>query len=81
MRRAPLVFRVRLVRVLRPHQIDEVESREERGGQVDVLDDGALGVVLRVDGVGGGEDRGARVEGADDARLGHRDRLLLHRLV
>mmetsp|Transcript_8350 Transcript_8350/g.18191 ORF Transcript_8350/g.18191 Transcript_8350/m.18191 type:complete len:313 (-) Transcript_8350:1741-2679(-) len=63
------------------HQIDEVESREERGGQVDVLDDGALGVVLRVDGVGGGEDRGARVEGADDARLGHRDRLLLHRLV
>mmetsp|Transcript_11512 Transcript_11512/g.37643 ORF Transcript_11512/g.37643 Transcript_11512/m.37643 type:complete len:644 (+) Transcript_11512:854-2785(+) len=63
------------------HEVNQVEAREQRGRQVDVVDDGSLRVVLGVDRVGGGEDGRARVERADDARLCDRDRLLLHRLV
>lgn len=36
------------------HQVDEVEAREERRGEADVLDDGEARVVPRVHGVGGG---------------------------
>ena len=50
-------------------QVDQVEAREQRRPQVDVVDDGALGVVLGVDRVGARKHGGARVERADDARL------------
>ena len=60
---------------------DEVEPGEEGVRQLDVLDDGALVVPLRLDRVGRGQDGGSGVELADDAGLGDGQRLLLHHFV
>ena len=62
-------------------EIDQIEARKQRGRELEVLHDGEIGVVARIDGVGRGEDRRARVERADNPCLGHRNRLLLHGFV
>ena len=58
------------------HQIQQIESRDERRRQVKVLRDGLVPIVLRPDGIGGSQDRRARVQRRDDPRLGDRDGLL-----
>mmetsp|Transcript_57710 Transcript_57710/g.135452 ORF Transcript_57710/g.135452 Transcript_57710/m.135452 type:complete len:624 (-) Transcript_57710:224-2095(-) len=60
---------------------DQVEARQDRALEVDVLDGGLHVVVAAEGGVGGGEHGGARVEHCCDPSLGHTDGLLLHRLV
>lgn len=57
-------------------EVEQVESRDEGRGQVDVARDGPVEVVLAADGVGGGQDRGARIEGRDDAGFRDGDGLL-----
>ena len=42
----------------------DVETGQEGGGEVDVLDGGEAGVVPAVERVSGGEDGGARVQGS-----------------
>lgn len=58
-------------------EVEQVEPRDERRGEVNVARDGPVEVVLGPDRVRAGEDGRARVERRDDARLGDRDRLLL----
>ena len=62
------------------HEEDEVEAGHECVRQLNVLDDGLLGVPGRFDGVGGRQNGRPRVQLADDARLGDRQSLLLHDL-
>lgn len=57
-------------------EVEQVESRNERGRQVDVGWDRQLGIVFRIDRVGGCENRRSRVQRGDDACFGDRDRLL-----
>jgi hypothetical protein len=59
----------------------EIKTRKERVGQVDIARHGEPVVVRAVEGVGGREHRAARVERGLDAGLGDGDRLLLHDLV
>lgn len=56
----------------RSHQVDEVESGQERGRQLDVLDHGQARVVPAFHRVGRRQDGRTRVEGADHSRLRNR---------
>lgn len=51
------------------YEPQQVEARQQRGRQLDVLLDGALGVVAPVRGVGGRQDRHARVQARHYTRL------------
>lgn len=62
------------------HYVDEVETGEDCGGEVDVLHDALFGVVTGVYGVGGGQDCCAGVQTTHDTSFGNRYSLLLHRL-
>lgn len=62
-------------------QVNQVKSGEERGWQLDVLDDGEFGVILGMDRVSSGQDRGSGVQGANDTGFGNGDGLLLHGFV
>ena len=62
-------------------EIDQVEAGEQRGRELQVLHDGEIGVVARIDGIGGGEDRRTRVQRADNARFRDGNGLLLHGFV
>lgn len=72
---------VRLRIGLVQQQPQEVETRQQSGGQVDVVLWAALEVVAAARGVGGRQDRRSRVERGGDAALGDAHRLLLHGLV
>ncbi len=50
-------------------------------GQLNVLNDGAVLVPLRADGVSCCQDGGASIERTDDASLGNGQSLLLHHLM
>ena len=60
---------------------EEIESGQERSGELDVLFDGPLGIVSAVSGIGGGEDADAGVERGHETRFGDGDGLLLHHFV
>ena len=70
-----------LLGLLVQDQVDQVKSGKQSWWELDVLDHGLGGVVLGVDWVCSCEDSSSCVQGANDASLGHRDGLLLHRLV
>jgi hypothetical protein len=74
---SPISARVNLIQ----HNKEQVKTGEERIGQADVFLDGAMLVILAIDGVGRGEDRAAGIEGGVDAGLGDGDGLLLHDFV
>jgi hypothetical protein len=63
------------------HQVDQVESAEQRRREIDVLGNWEVGVVLAADRVGRSENRGSGVQSGDDAGLCDRDSLLLHNFV
>ena len=63
------------------HEEEDVETGEEGGGKVDVLNGGESWVVTAVEGVGGCEDGCASVEGGGDACFGNGDGLLFHDFV
>ncbi len=52
------------------HDEEQIETRQQRVGQGDVLVGVLVGVVLAEDGVRGGDDAAAGVEGGVDAGLG-----------
>jgi hypothetical protein len=58
---------------------EEVETGEEGGGEVDIVDGRDLGVVAAVEGVGGGENGSAGVEGRGDSGFRNGDSLLFLR--
>ena len=62
-------------------QIHEVEPRQERWGQVDVLGDRQVGVVFTSDRIGRGQNTGPSVQSGDDSGFGDRYGLLLHDFV
>ena len=62
-------------------QEDEVKTREQSSGEVDVLAGRFLHVVAAEERVGGTEERHARIERGLDTRLGDGDGLLLHHLL
>lgn len=63
------------------HDEEEIESREERVGEGDVLVGILVDVVLSVDGVGGGDNGASGVERGVDTGLCDRDGLLFHDFV
>jgi hypothetical protein len=63
------------------HQVDQVESAEQRRREIDVLGDWQVGVVLAADRVGGSKNRCSGVESSDDASFRDRDCLLFHDFV
>lgn len=63
------------------NQKEDVETREQSGRQVDVLNRRFARVVATIDRVSGGQDRGTRVESGCDTGLGDGDSLLFHDLV
>ena len=78
MTREPAVsLRVRLVE----HEVDEVEPREQRGRELDVVHHRHSRVVPAAHGVSGREHGRPRVQHRDDTSLGDGYRLLLHHLV
>lgn len=65
----------RLIHIIK-HKIQQVESRNERWWQIDVLRDGLRAVVFGPDGIGCCEDGCSGVECGDDAGFGNGDGLL-----
>ena len=63
------------------YQIEEIESRNQARGQVDVVTDALVLVVLGFLGVGSSQDTGPRIQCGDDPGLGNRNSLLLHNLM
>jgi hypothetical protein len=60
---------------------EEVEAREQRVWEVDVLGDALAFVVATVERIGSGQHGGTSVESGGNARLSDGDGLLLHHLV
>lgn len=63
------------------NQEENIETREQSGRQVDILDRRFAGVIATVDRVSSGQDRGTCVESSCNTCLGDRDSLLFHDLV
>ena len=76
-RDAPVVAWVHLVQ----HHEEQIEPREQRVREADVLLDAALAIVLAVDRVGRRQDGAAGVEAGVNSSLGDGNGLLLHGLV
>lgn len=58
------------------HKVQQVETGDQRRGQVDITRDGHIDIVFGPNRVGGCKDRGTGVEGGDDACFGDGDGLL-----
>lgn len=59
----------------------DVESRQDGLGQLDVLTEGYCAVVAPANRVSGSDDSAASLQSRDDTSLGDGDSLLLHRFV
>lgn len=60
---------------------EDIETRQDRLGELDVLLERDCRVVSSTNRVRGGDDGAAGLQGSDDTRFGDGDGLLLHRLV
>jgi hypothetical protein len=64
-----------------PDDAHDVETRQDRIRQIDVLGEGHAGVVPPPDGIGGGDHRTPRLQAGHDSRLRNGNGLLFHGLV
>lgn len=71
-RQSPVTYFIDLVQ----HEVEQIESGDERWWEINVLGDGPLEVVLGADWVGSGENRGTGIECGDNPSLGDRNSLL-----
>lgn len=58
------------------YEIQQVESGDKRGREIDIGRYGEFGIISRVDGVGSCQDGCSSVEGGDDTCFGDGHRLL-----
>jgi hypothetical protein len=76
-RQTPITHLVHLVQ----DEVEKIETRNERGWEINIGRNRQFRVISRVDGVGSGQDRGSSVQSRDNTRFGNRDCLLFLSII